>query len=331
MSNQLSEITESINLHGGNVDREKGTISNVKILGRSSVNSREYTEQALKDAAKCYEGVGTNVDHDRSGKERSVSAGNGWISNCEVKPDGVFGTVNLLKSHPLTEQILETAERNPTRIGLSHHAFGRDRKVGGKWIVESVESVKSVDFVQKPATSKGLFESEEPPVSEKKTVKAFIEAIEGDSAEKKSLATLIESNATLGGMEIEEAEFKSPLVAALNAALIESVAKQAKAPEQKPDLTLQNLQKELDAFKARDKATALLESAGVQVTSIRVKALSSLTEKADQDAYLADCKSVQKVPKPSNGGRVLHESAGGDDIELPKDDKDLAKLLRSSR
>src|SRR5262249_25971699 len=69
--------------------------------------------------------------------------------------------LHYLRSHGLAALLVEAAERNPRRFGLSHNAEGRVAHRDGKTIVESIEKVRSVDVVQNPATNAGLFESEE--------------------------------------------------------------------------------------------------------------------------------------------------------------------------
>ena len=207
---------------------------------------------------------------------------------------------------------MEIAEKNPNRIGMSHDAMGKEKMVSGRRIVESIQSVKSVDFVQNPATNKGLFESEDLPVS-KKPFKQFVEAIEGDSAEKKALTSLIESDAKIGALEIEEAEFTSPLFKALQTALVESADKLAKAGEKKPDPTVESLQARLDAYEAKDGARKLLESAGVTATEAKISAVAALGSKADKDALVKEFKESVQAPSPRkpNSGSALHESQGG--------------------
>ena len=61
----MTQLLEEFSLDGitpENIDEENGVIRNVKILGKVSKNKREYSEQSRDDAAKCYEGIGVNVD-----------------------------------------------------------------------------------------------------------------------------------------------------------------------------------------------------------------------------------------------------------------------------
>ncbi len=161
MQTTLLELTFS-DTHS--VDRDAGVIRGVRVLGRHSRNGREYSDQALSEAARLYQGIGVNLNHaDRreSSLERPVEAGFGWLEAVEVRADGVYGDLHFFKSHPQAAMIVEAAERNPRRFGLSHHAEGRVTRSHGKNVVESIERVRSVDMVQNPATNAGLFESEE--------------------------------------------------------------------------------------------------------------------------------------------------------------------------
>lgn len=160
MTTPLLEITFS---ETPQVDREAGVIRGVKILGRTSRNHRVYTDAALNQAAYLYEGLAVNLDHpapSQAGAGRAVAEGFGWLTSVGVREAGVFGDLHYLRSHPQAEMIAEAAERNPRRFGLSHNALGQVRQRDGQCIVEAIDKVHSVDIVQNPATSSGLFESE---------------------------------------------------------------------------------------------------------------------------------------------------------------------------
>lgn len=147
------------------IDRDAGVIRGVKILGASSKNGRDYSPQALREAAAIYEGLGVNTNHPNRATpnvSRTVEEGVGWLENITIKPDGVYGDLNIIKSHPLAETLFEVAERKPDRFGLSHNAAGDVVERNGRRIVESIKSVRSVDLVQNPATVHSLFESEAP-------------------------------------------------------------------------------------------------------------------------------------------------------------------------
>lgn len=177
----LVEITYS---ESPQVDREAGVIRGVRILGRSSRNGREYSDAALRQAARLYEGLGVNLNHPagtRPDGSRSVEEGIGWLEAIDVRADGVYGDLHYFRAHPAADVIVEAAVRNPRRFGLSHHAEGSVVRKQGRLVVESIETVRSVDIVQNPATSHGLFESENPNVN--RTVQEIFEEAGGPLAE----------------------------------------------------------------------------------------------------------------------------------------------------
>jgi len=349
MAENLTQLIEAMDFAASKVDRENCRIHRVKICGKVSKNGREYSDRSLRESAKCSEGKGTNIDHDRTGKERSIRDCNGWLSECQAeingdpKTDGVFATVNLLKSHPLTETVLEIAERNPGRIGMSHVAQGVTKTIGGKTIVESIESVQSVDFVQNPATTSGLHESEEP-VSKTKTLREFVDGI-ADHPDKNKLLKLMESDPALGAAMMTgepdgdeggtdgavKAAFEAAIVAAFRddsldmkatLAKIKAVLKaydglsgatEAPTEDKGTEKTMESVEEENRQLKAREGARVLLESAGVTVNTNRIGLLAGLNDEAGRKSLVEDWKkldagAVQK-PRPRSGS-ILHESQG---------------------
>lgn len=159
-----------------NIDKEAGIIPHVKVLGRESKNGRTYSDRALDDAAKLYEGAEVNVDHpDRKqpDRERGVMEGYGVLKNTKRESDGVYADLHYLKSHGSASVIVERVERG-FPIGLSHNADGKVNQRGKKTMVESIHRVHSVDLVRNPATNKNLFESENRTME--KTVREILEA-----------------------------------------------------------------------------------------------------------------------------------------------------------
>ncbi|MCI0358135.1 MAG: hypothetical protein L0211_06615 [Planctomycetaceae bacterium] len=147
----------------GRIDRAAGIIYGVSILGRESSNGRTYSDQAMRDAARLYEGERVRINHpERSDRhqQRRLNEEFGVLRNCRVAGDRVRGDLYYVKSHPDAEWILERIERFPDRIGLSHNADGKaTRSLSGHTVVESIARVVSVDIVNEPATTGGIFES----------------------------------------------------------------------------------------------------------------------------------------------------------------------------
>lgn len=166
------------------VDHDAGVIRGVRILGRTSRNGREYSDAALKQAARFYDRLGVNLNHperQKSDGARAVEDGFGWLESIDVRADGVYGDLHYFRAHPSADVIVEAAVRNPRRFGLSHHAEGRVMQHQGKLVVESIESVRSVDVVQNPATNLGLFESEIPTVP--RTIREILQETDGPLAQ----------------------------------------------------------------------------------------------------------------------------------------------------
>jgi len=144
------------------VDRAAGVIRGVRILGPVSANKRRYTARAIQDGAKLYEGKQVNFDHPGvTRQDRTVADRAGWLEGVQVRDGGLTGDLHLLKADPRTDKILEAAERRPALFGLSHNAQGSVRHDGDAMVVETIESVRSVDIVADPATTRSLFESDE--------------------------------------------------------------------------------------------------------------------------------------------------------------------------
>ncbi len=163
---KTTSFQEHIQDMHGRVDSSQGVIRKVKVLGPRSRNGREYTRQAMEQAAALYEGVRVNLDHPdhhQVSRQRSLAQQLGVLRNVKLQADGVYGDLFLLTSHPLAGMVMEAAAKMPNTFGLSHHAEGKLRTSGDKTVVESILGVHSVDLVQQPATVAGLFEGASDP------------------------------------------------------------------------------------------------------------------------------------------------------------------------
>ena len=145
---------------------EGNVIQNVALLGAVSLNNRIYTEQALKDAAKLYDGAPVYVDHpteaemrDREGS-RSVMDLAGRVLRPRVVGEQVRGDIEVLDREPTKALFLAIAEQMPGIAGMSHRARGTIEVADdGRETVVSLEQVLAVELVADPATVNGLFES----------------------------------------------------------------------------------------------------------------------------------------------------------------------------
>lgn len=159
------------------VDRDKGIIHGVKVLGLKSLNGRRYTLEAIREAVSKYEGLSVNVDHpDKPTDQRSAYDRLAWLENVRVQEDGLYADLHILLTHDLAPKLLEAAEKNPRLFGLSHNARGSGEQLpDGTFEIRSIDEVISVDIVADPATTSGLYESKGYVM--KKSLKLFLEAL----------------------------------------------------------------------------------------------------------------------------------------------------------
>jgi len=158
-----------------------GVIRGVKILGRTSRNGRTYPAETISRAAGLYEGAKVNVDHPaRPGDRRSYSSRIGHLRSVKVRDGGLFADLHFNPKHALAEQLAWDAEHSPENVGFSHNVMARAGMRGGKAIVEEITRVVSVDLVADPATTGGLFESEEEEANQVETSEEFAGHITGE-------------------------------------------------------------------------------------------------------------------------------------------------------
>lgn len=313
------QVFESVCGAPGRVDRETGVIHGVKILGKTSLNGREYSDAALQDAAQRYAGMRVNIDHPEKQAIKSARGTMeqwGWLESIEVRDDGVFGDLHFLKTHPHTEPLLELAERRPDKFGLSHNADCSGYLNGRKQVIESVDKVRSVDVVQKPATTQGLFEHEEEQGDDmpKKTFRAILESAPENLKGRSQLLKLLEMDgmADMGAMPVEvpaEATAEDQVWAGFRGAIIgildddsldiattrdqimkvldsyssafESGSSSGGESETPVTEGVDELRREVKLLRAEGKARDLLEQHDIQATSGRIKGVVSVLESAD--------------------------------------------------
>jgi len=215
---RLSESV-SVAVSSQNVDRTAGVMRGVMVVQNVSKNGRRYLQEALNAAAHLYEGKKVYLDHSvvtrlegkaqkRSSASRSLGERWGRIVNVkEAAGGGLQGDLEYLKTHRLTEPLLEAAERFGD-FGLSHDAMGDVRKgADGVEEVYRINAVESVDVVNDPATNRNFFESEEP-MARIQILAALREHVTAVPAVSKLAQRLTEDAglAGVGGMEMDAPE-----------------------------------------------------------------------------------------------------------------------------
>lgn len=198
------------------VDRDKGIIYRVKVLGLVSDNGRRYLPEATRAALPLYEGRAVRIDHpDQPDRARASASVFGKLLAVQADDQGeLWGDLHYLKSHPMAAQICEAAERMPDLFGLSHNADGEgETDRDGTFVVHRITEVRSVDVVADPATTRGLAEqrmSPTPPVKPKRVkLRAFLEGQAGklaDQAKRGRLRKLLEMGdaGLYGATEMDE-------------------------------------------------------------------------------------------------------------------------------
>lgn len=150
------------------IDAARGVIEGVKLIGTVSKNGRVYPPSVLRKAVSLYEGVKVNIDHPVSGNPASPRQYRdriGVMKNARfVEGDGIYADFHYNPKHALADQLAWDAENNPESLGFSHNALTRvgGKDAQGRNVVEEIVSVRHVDLVADPATTKSLFESEYP-------------------------------------------------------------------------------------------------------------------------------------------------------------------------
>lgn len=344
------------------VDRTAGVIRGVKYLGMESPNKHgqtdvegtEYTREAIRESKERYNGRQVFLDHPagrNAGAERSVRDLAGVIRECRDEDGGGYCELHYVKGTPNGELLASLAESHPELIGLSHNADGvgrRDPK-RKRYVIESIPNVRSVDIVTRPATTKSLYESQEPSV---KTLKQLIEErklekIDGlvklledegmpmDSAPapaaaeadgwRTHLANAI--TAVVQDTELDEAAVKAKVMAILKLMKDEEKA-EPKEPDTGDEPTKTEESRELETLRKEKSVRTLCESLSFAPTEKQLTLLAKHDEAEQKELVTAFKGSIVKTGPRSNGigPKPITESR-----EVPKDSKARAAFLKSYR
>lgn len=202
------------------VDRDKGIVYGVKVIGLTSPNSHGmagadgtvYTPEALRLAAPLYEGIQVYKNHpprSNPNQERPIEAKIGWLENVRVTESGLYADLHLLTSDDQAAKIMEAAEKHPAAFGLSHNASaGRSEVKNGRFVIYELADVRSVDLVSEAATVRSLFESrrtmEKIPV--RKVFESWLPKV--DEAKRAALKKLMEDD--YGSAPVMDAPMDAP-------------------------------------------------------------------------------------------------------------------------
>lgn len=207
---RISErLTAGHALDGGTVvDEAAGTISGVVLCGFDSLNGRKYPREVLEANVGKYAGAKVYLNHSRQG--RLWHEWVGVVRDPKPGPDGrPRGTLRLFKSEPASAKVFEAARECPDKFGMSHVIVAKTRREGTVDVVESYESVESVDIVTDPATNPGgLLEHREGRTV--LTVKALCEALVRHPKVKAADVGALKTLAEMDGMDAAPATMDAP-------------------------------------------------------------------------------------------------------------------------
>lgn len=317
----------------GKVDRERGIIPGVKILGFESKNGRFYPPPVVRRAVALYEGAKVNINHPRSGnpaEPRAYEDRFGVVRNARIEEGsggGVYGDLHFNPKHSLAEQLAWDAEHNPESLGFSHNAVLR---LGGKTklgqiVVEEIAQVKSVDIVADPATTRSLFESED----------TMDPTTGGGTPDLNTAMKSAFKQAMMAAIDDESLDMKATLkklreIMMAQERLLGGSGSGASAggdPPTEEQVTMRSqialLQQELEQFRSREKQNALLTAieselaaAGLDkanpkhVSELFSKQLLATESQQDRAALIADRAQLVGA-KPGIGNAATEQANGG--------------------
>ncbi len=161
MPDKITEITEWT--EGLKTDRDTGVIRDVPLLGRTSKNRRRYSEAAMRDAVRLFEGSQVFANHP-TGPDmgRDIRDLVGHVEDVRFDGDKVRSNLRILEHH--RPWAMPIAEADKPGAGMSWVGMAKTIIADDGWAdVESISGVQSVDMVVGPATVTNFSESEGVP------------------------------------------------------------------------------------------------------------------------------------------------------------------------
>lgn len=330
-------LREFVAPESGRVDRDHGLIRGVKVLGPESRNGRRYLAEAIRKAARLYEGAKVYADHpDKPARDRKVADYLGRLTNVRYREGCLYADLQVMRSHPLAEQLFEAAESQPFAFGLSHVVDGIVQRRGEEQLVTEIRRVKSVDLVADPATTNGLYEGADmarpkkviTPVSEDEMEMAPMDAPAEPAAEepaadplmagfeakvleifrsdkpwqdkKAMFGELLKAQERLMNMGQEQAASEDDYSDDDEEEEEESARRKAPAAGEK------ELREQVAFFKRQQEALELCESMGVTPTKVLRLALLQCADKNEMTQLIREHKVAARV----QGGRPRSQAPG---------------------
>lgn len=286
------------------IDETAGIIRDVIVLGGESPNTHglagvdkgtKYTPEAQRAALGLYEGVQVRWDHpdDRSDPNNHKSDNQyGVLRNLrfDAANNRTLADLHYLTSHPKTALLLESVRKGLNLFSLSHNAFSYGTIKDGWFVIERIDTVHSVDLVNRGATTGTLVAERTKGRTMKLTIAQFLtERVLGKLTDKQrtALAATLEEDA-LG------ADMPAPVEA---------------EPVQDP---MQLLEEAFDAA-----CMAILQDDSLD-TAGKVAKIKDLLKQKDK---------VTGADAPAEGSSKTSEEEGGDEKKKDDEGKEMKERL----
>lgn len=333
------------------VDREKGVIFGVKVIGNDSKNRRTYPQPVLAKNRPLYERRSVNISHpskENAADDRPFESLFGRLESV-TEDGGLRADLHFIKSHPLAEMVCEAAERFPENFGLSHNAHVDWLvKDDGHRVCESINSVRSVDVVCRPATTNGIFESEQmDPTQDTALQPAGGNGTPDAAPAADTNADEVDAHCQMfldGAKKIFEGEGdvddkvkrisqlaktiltnEDTIDTAINGAQDDEddddeddeddVKESVKEKRRKLRTELATAQQKLAGFERREKARNALEAAKVEATGARITAVAALESEADRKALIEEFAKVGAKPAETPAPKPKPKSVPANTLE----------------
>lgn len=140
------------------VELEERVVANVVLCGGASKNGYQYSDSALRDAARLYERKPVFLDHAVNVTrpyERSTRDLAGWIAEARYAEGRIVGDVRLVDTEA-GRTLLALMSSDTPSVGMSHVILARKSADGA--LVERIHDVISIDAVVFPAATGGFRE-----------------------------------------------------------------------------------------------------------------------------------------------------------------------------
>lgn len=157
-------VTESLSSKPAErrIDRERGIVYGVRVVGVKSRNRRVYPPVVQRDAIKIYESLPVNWDHAKIGTDRPTKDRFGVIRNVRMEGDSTYADLHYNPFHERANEFIHAVENMPEEFALSHHArvlWSPTNDANGNRVALKILEVASVDIVADGGTNHSIFES----------------------------------------------------------------------------------------------------------------------------------------------------------------------------